>query len=135
MPYEMMAIHDALLRYVAVHNAIFKFSWRKMLPVPGLFKPIAYGQHESELSSIAAILAENEHRLRERMEVPSIFFDYTSALLQAVEALQNICVKLYGESQGAVGSYRYGRYRGDVAKYHSLSKRYQTLGAQINQYH
>lgn len=134
MPSEMMAVHEALRRYVAVHDAIFKFSWRKLLPVPGIFEAIPYGQHESELGSVVAVLTESELLLREREETPSLFSDYTFALLEAVETLRLICEKLDEESQGAVGSYRYSRYREDVAKYNEVAKRYQKIGAEINQY-
>lgn len=51
-------VNDILSRYVVIHDAIFKSSIRKILPIPGLFKAIDYGSHYHELDDLHSDLAD-----------------------------------------------------------------------------
>lgn len=119
VPPQLLTVHELLSRYVAVHNAIFKFSWRKLLPIPSVFKPIPYDRYSAELAAVTSALEEAANSLRLDHTTPSIYTRYAEALLETVRILNCICQNLDRESQGNIGSYKYHAYRGDLARYHS----------------
>jgi hypothetical protein len=56
LPDELIRINAVLHEYIAIHDAIFKFAWRKAIPIPGLFKPTDFGAHVKDLSRLASKL-------------------------------------------------------------------------------
>ena len=58
LPEELTRTNAILDEYVAIHDAIFKFSWRKALPIPGLFKATDFGAHVRDLDRLASKLAD-----------------------------------------------------------------------------
>ncbi|MGB3194013.1 MAG: hypothetical protein WBC39_01830 [Phycisphaerae bacterium] len=134
VPDEMLEAHAILSQYVAVHDEIFKFSWRKVLPIPGIFKPIDYGRHHSQLTSLSTRLERVLESLRRIPDAPAIFPVYVAALLDTVAYLRDMCQKLYEKSQGDMASYSKEAYRRDVDTYHELVNAYRSLGAQVNRY-
>ena len=49
LPEELIRANAILREYVAIHDAIFKFSWRKAIPIPGLFKATDFVAHFRDL--------------------------------------------------------------------------------------
>ena len=45
-------VNEILSRYIVIHDHIMKFSVRKILPVPGLFKSIPYCTYEGDLATL-----------------------------------------------------------------------------------
>ena len=41
-------VNDILSRYILIHDQIIKFSIRKLIPIPGLFKAIPFCTHEND---------------------------------------------------------------------------------------
>lgn len=134
LPSEMYQVHAMLERYVAIHDQIFKFSFRKTLPIPGLFKPIDYGQHFSKLDFLVSELEQLAISTRNRAEVPSVFQQYVNALLKAMQFLRDMCRRLYDKSQGNLQSYTMDQYKSDVASYEGLVEKYRLLGSTLNEY-
>jgi hypothetical protein len=59
LPDELIRTNAILGEYVTIHDAIFKFSWRKALSsIPRLFKATDFGVHVRELDRLASNLAE-----------------------------------------------------------------------------
>ena len=59
LPDELIRTNAILGEYVTIHDAIFKFSWRKALSsIPGLFKATDFGAHVRELDRLASNLEE-----------------------------------------------------------------------------
>lgn len=134
VPDEMLEVHAILSQYVAVHDEIFKFSWRKLLPIPGIFKPIDYGRHHSQLASMSTRLERVLESLRRISDAPAIFPVYVAALLDTVAHLRDMCQNLYEKSQGDTINYSREAYQRDVDKYHELVNAYRSLGVQVNRY-
>ena len=130
VPPAALEIHAILERYVAIHETIFKFSWRKMLPIPGLFVPIDYGQHEKEL---AGLLRSLLHILEpsEGTRLSINLLEYGVALSNAIGSLLSICHNLYQKSQGS-DRYDHVAYRAELAIYHAWVERYRALGTRLN---
>lgn len=132
-------INDTLNAYVTVHDAIFAFSLRKLLPIPGLFEPIDYCTHEQTLRSLSVRLDHitdlDLRDARPTSETERAFLaalvSYALALQDTINKLANISANLYRTSRGEFG-YHYPSYRADVREYDTSVKKYSTLGGQLN---
>ena len=133
LPNELIRVNAILHEYVAIHDAIFKFSWRKALPIPGLFKPTDFGAHVKILSRLASKLTALSSALKEDPESLAGSHEYAGALLEAVQALREICGRFYEKSQGNPGKYPMAEYNADLKSYEILVNRCQELGVALNQ--
>ena len=59
---------------------------------------------------------------------------YTAALLEAVQALQEICGQFYEKSQGDVGKYPMAEHKANLKTYEGLMNKCQELGGALNQH-
>jgi hypothetical protein len=134
LPSEMYQVHTILERYVVIHDMIFKFSLRKAIPIPGLFKSIDYGQHRRELDSLVSALEQLANSTSNRAGVPIVFHQYVAALLKTMQFLRNMCRRLYDKSQGDLRSYTMDQYKSDVTAYERLVEEYGELGSTLNEY-
>ena len=58
---------------------------------------------------------------------------YTAAVLDAIQALQEICRRFYEKSQGDLRKYPMSEYNADLKSYEDLVKTCQELGIALNQ--
>ena len=133
LPDEIYQSHEILKRYIIIHDKIFKFSWRKAIPIPGLFKPINYGQHAVDLDFLASALEEIITKVDTKADVPDVFVQYIAALLNTIRFLCHMCNRLYNKSQGDLRSYTLDQYNSDMAIYERLVDNYRSLGTVLNQ--
>lgn len=133
LPNELIRVNKILHEYTAIHDAIFKFSWRKALPIPGLFKPTDFGSHLKHLSRLAAKLSAISSALKANSESLEGSHEYATALLETVQALRDICGRFYEKSQGNPGSYPMAEYNTDLKSYEVLVNKCQELGVALNQ--
>ena len=130
-PEELIRANAIHGKCVAIHDAIFKFSWRKTLPIPGLFKAIDYGAHSKDLGRLASKLAAISSALK--AESGSLeAYQYTAALLEAVQALRQICRRYHEKSQGNVRTYPMAEYNANLKTYEGLMNKCQVLGVALN---
>jgi len=134
IPNEIYQVQAILDRYIVVHDKIFGFSLRKVIPIPGIFRPIDFGQHFRELDSLASALEEVSICTRHRAELPEVFHQYVIALLRTIQFLRYICNRLYDKSEGDLQSYKMNQYKSDVAIYEGLVDKYCLLGSKFNEY-
>jgi hypothetical protein len=59
---------------------------------------------------------------------------YTAALLEAVQALREICRQLHEKSQGDLSKYPMAEYNANLKTYEGLMNKCQELGAALNQH-
>ena len=130
----MTQAHEILEEYVTIHDLIFKFSWRKAIPIPGLFNAIDYSRHFKELSRLGAELEALSSALTAKPEVPKPFIGYTEALLQTIQLLRQMCGQLHEKSQGEFETYSMSEYNSDVKRYEGFVSKYHALGAALNGY-
>ncbi|OGP08206.1 MAG: hypothetical protein A3G39_06615 [Deltaproteobacteria bacterium RIFCSPLOWO2_12_FULL_43_16] len=84
LPDEIYEVHGILERYIVIHDAIFKFSWRKAIPIPCLFKPINYGQHVANIDSFISTLDKLSVSLGTKAGVPDVFNQHILSLLDTM---------------------------------------------------
>jgi hypothetical protein len=130
--------NELLQQYVKIHDDIFAFSVRKMIPLPGIFKAIDYQSHfeglyfikeelEGIISSIA-ISPQSNNEFARALEA------YSKSLLETILILREMCGNLYEKSQGDLTSYRKSQYNVDLRNYQASVERYTALGQRLNAY-
>ncbi|MDZ4731987.1 MAG: hypothetical protein SGJ16_00170 [Nitrospirota bacterium] len=134
LPEELIHTNTILREYVAIHDAIFKFSWRKALPIPGLFKATDFGVHFRDLDRLAAKLAATSSALKTESGSLEGSLQYTAALLETIQALREICRRFYEKSQGDLSKYPMAEYNANLKAYESLMNKCQELGVALNRH-
>ena len=133
LPEELTRTNAILGEYAAIHDAIFKFSWRKTLPIPGLFKATDFGAHFKDLDRLASKLAGISSAVKAESG-SSENYQYMTALLEAIQALREICRRFYEKSQGDLSKYPKAEYNTNLKTYEGLMNKCQQLGAALNQH-
>jgi hypothetical protein len=134
LPEELTRTNAILGEYVAIHDAIFKFSWRKALSsIPRLFKATDFGAHVKDLDRLASNLTETSAALKAEPGPVEGSHQYTAALLEAIQALREICRRFDEQSQGGLSTYPMSEYNADLKSYEDLVKTCQELGIALNQ--
>ena len=134
LPDELIRTNAILGEYVTIHDAIFKFSWRKALSsIPGLFKATDFGAHVRELDRLASSLEEISTALKAAPEALEGSHQYTAAVFEAIQALRDICKRFDEKSQGDLSKYPMSEYDTDLKSYEGLVKTSQELGIALNQ--
>ena len=132
LPDELIRVNAILHEYVAIHDAIFKFSWRKTIPIPGLFKPTDFGAHFKVLSRLSSKLITLSSALKADPGALEGTHQYAAALLEAIQALREICKRFYEKSQGHLSQYPMSEYNADLTVYEGLLNKCQEFGIALN---
>jgi hypothetical protein len=135
LPEELIRVNAILREYTLIHDAIFKFSWRKTLPIPGIFRATDFGTHSKNLDRLASKLAAISAKLHlQSAPLEQGSLQYATALLKAVQALREICKRLHEKSQGHISGYPMAEYNADLKNYEGLMNTCQELGIALNQH-
>lgn len=139
---SVVEVNGILDEYIKLHNDIFKFSIRKMVPIPGIFKKIDYEDNYKTLNILLTELntayygIENTKILvRENpkeLDFINVFIGYIQALSDSLSNLKEICEK-FQEKINYGRNYGMGEYDSDVLKYQESTKKYKILGEQLNE--
>jgi hypothetical protein len=133
LPEKLIRVNSILGEYAAIHDAIFKFSWRRTVPIPGIFKATDFGAHYKDLNRLGSKLAGTLSALQEESGLLEGSHQYATALLEAIQALRDMCKRLHEKSQGDIGRYPMAEYNADLKTYEGLMNRCQELGVALNQ--
>jgi hypothetical protein len=126
---NLILVNEILQKYVAIHDQIFKPSLRKSIHIPGFFKSIDFGTHFKDLDALSNELKEVTVSV-DQEDQHSVFQEYVTALLSAIEKLRILCKNLLAKSKG--DSYSMEEYKSDVASYQHLVAEYRTIGSKLN---
>jgi hypothetical protein len=126
IPKDLLEVNDIVKRYSNIHNQFFKSSFLKF--IPGFAKPIDYGSHAKNLSSLSERLIRIENSLKQDDTFDSAFGNYVHGLLVTVLFLQDMGKKLHEKSQGTTG-YTDQAFKDDTDKYNKLAAEYRSLAA------
>jgi len=123
-------LQGVLAEYIVVHDAVFKFSIRK------LFRPIDFPALRDQLLQLyreAALLAAQAAKVSSPGTESFVaeFQNYAEALMEAIAKLQYICERLASKAEGAQ-EYESQTYDKDIDDYDSLVQRYRSFGARLN---
>ena len=135
-------VNDILSRYILIHDQIIKFSIRKLIPIPGLFKAIPFCTHENDLDALLGELAAARDSISDHLiglrgvataegEFTEYLTNYSAALNNTIYQLHGISSELCLKSRGE-GDYPYRRYRADLDSYKESVERYRQIGDRLN---
>ncbi len=133
LPDELIRTNAILGEYATIHDAIFKFSWRRTLPIPGIFKATDFGAHFKDLNRLASKLAPLSLALKTQSGSLEGSHQYAEALLEAIQALREICKRFHEKNQGDLSKYPMAEYHANLNIYEGLMNTCQELGAALNQ--
>jgi hypothetical protein len=124
-----------LQSYIAIHNDIFRFSLRRILPVPVLFQSIDYEDYFRRLfyldETLGGIFRQFPDHSDEAPELLVIIKRYCEALRAAMSSLRKICGSLM-EKAAHQKTYNWTVYQSDLRRYNAAVSRYREIGARLN---
>lgn len=126
-----IAVNKVLDGYIIVHNEIFSFSLRKIIPIPGIFKAINYKSCYNKLCFLQDKLNNLISDISEHTEYFVLLNEYSKALLNTILWLQNICEKFANKIKGKE-DYPKSEYDKDVETYNHSVNTYRILGLRLN---
>lgn len=129
--------NNILDRYVSIHDACFKFSLRKVIPLPGIFKPIDYRRHREALNSLHSELEQVRRDATGLAQTSRHVFllvldEYTQALDSAIITLAAMCQGMHGRSEGD-NRYTAAQYQADWKACGDAVDRYTQVGGRLNE--
>lgn len=140
---ESLAIQvdEILTRYIAIHDDIFKFSFRKVIPSQGIFKVIDFCSHKNKLTILQTELAETQRCIVQAKTSPGLtspespflteLNDFSIALIDTVNRLRSISEALCRKSKEEY-DYSMRQYNDDIAAYDVSVERYMAIGNRLN---
>ena len=127
-------VNSILSDYIAINDLVLGHSFRKIAPIPGIFKPIDFCGHEASLTQLLRQLEatrEEIPNLKESRPPHGPFLDamnkYVIGLGDAVRRLGAISGKLCEKSRGT-RVYSWDEYRKEMKEYNAAVRSYQALG-------
>lgn len=137
VPFRLRQLHDLLSAFMDIHNDVFARSVRRLIPIPGIFKPIDFAGHAedlaiigTEIDTILRVFQSLEEEPRDVRQAIASVQAYSQALRDAVVRLQAICERLKAKAEGH--DYAMDEYKADVAAYHRSTNTYDSLGDDMN---
>jgi hypothetical protein len=123
-------------RYINVHDDIFKFSLRKIIPIPGVFKRIDFQRHFESLRFAERDLENVIKQLPASSSSASSFLSdlkqYCARLAITIALFRDICGNLFEKADGTI-EYSKEQYQQDLQAYHASIPDYQQTGARLNE--
>jgi hypothetical protein len=136
----LLFVNDLQARYVSLQDHVFRFSIRRVLPIPFVFEKVDFPKIEKELVSITEfILLTSEHyQTVERDVLPmdwdaldELFPRFCEAVSGSSAKLAHICRRLGARVEDA-NRYRRTEYDRDISIYNEGVDRYRSMGLELN---
>lgn len=124
---EVYQVHVVLQQYLAIHNDIFKFSLRRVIPIPGIFQVIDYGLHCRDLDLLISSLGQISICPCSGAKFEIVFQQYVAALLQVMQSLRYLCGRLHDKGEVKSSGYRYNEYNSDLKVYEDFVAKFSAL--------
>ena len=131
-------VNGMVKAYMAVQDDLFRPSLRKILRIPGIYKPVDYGNNgkilEGLLDELGGVKSAIRHDVPDSSPEETRFLGalrgYVSLMTAAVEKLRLICGRLDERSRGAA----YGKegYRSDMTELRVIQKKHLDAGLKLN---
>lgn len=133
-------VNELLGRYIEINDAIFKFSWRKIIPLPFIFKPIDFGHLHSEAKQILSQLETCNQQINSLLEdltqkesrFAHFLSKYCMTLIETVSLLKGIIHQLCLKSEGSE-KYSLTEHNKQCNLYKNAVDKYRTMGSQLNE--
>ena len=135
-----LKINNLLSEYIIIHDEVFKFSWRKIIPLPFIFKAINFHDlHEKadkvlnnleqcndDLSRILSEVSDKESRFAHFLS------EYCLVLTNTVSLLKEMLYQLYLKSENS-GDYILSKHNSLSKEYDEAVRKYYNMGNRLNE--
>lgn len=135
-----LKINNLLSEYVIIHDEVFKFSWRKIIPLPFIFKAINFHDLHEKAAKILTNLEQcNDDVSRMLSEAPDqesrfahFLSEYCLTLTNTVSLLKEMLCQLYLKSENS-GDYNLSKHNSLSKEYDEAIKKYYSMGNRLNE--
>lgn len=132
-------VNELVKVYMAVQDDLFKPSVRKILRIPGIYKPVDYGGNLRILEGILEELRDTKSAIRRDAPDASAgeakflgcLRGYVTLMIAAAEKLSHICRRLGDRSSG--GDYGRDEYAKDMSELRAVQKEHLEAGARLHE--
>lgn len=133
-------VNGLLGKYITIHDAVFKFSWRKIIPLPFIFKAIDFNNLHNQAKQILSELETCNQRIDTLIENTTqkerrfarFLSEYCMALIETVSLLKEILYQLYLKGENS-NKYSLSEYNKQCALYKDAVSNYTSMGSQLNE--
>ncbi len=124
---------------MAIQNELFRPTWRKIIRIPGVYRPVPYDQKRNELRALAEQLLEIRTRIKgmkpEGDNEDGRFLislrAYCSSLSESILALSDVCGRLAAKSIGE--DYPRSSYEKEIEAFRALETKSMEIGKTLNE--
>ena len=130
-----LEVYEILKRYITVHDEIFSFSIRRLIPLPFIFKEIdfqtVYRDCRFRERELYEVIEQLPNKSFEASNLLMVLREYSSALLKTISKLKVISEKLWKKADKEI-KYEKPEYKSDLEDYFSCVQKYQEIGRRLN---
>ncbi len=128
------AINSLVREYGQLENYVLEPNWRRIVPIPGIFERINFGEVSAQIQKMRDELkAYRElHKMAESIGLAEtmrnyidVFLNYTTALDKALKCFEELTFDLYGKANGF--RFKWGEYNSKRGEYTSLVNAYDGM--------
>ena len=103
------AVNGLVREYGQLENYILEPNWRRIVPIPGIFEKINFGEVSAQIKKMRDELKTYRelHKMAESVELAesirkylNVFLNYTTALDEALKCFEELTFDLYGKARG-----------------------------------
>jgi len=131
-------VNDLIREYVSIEDELFKPSFRKVLPIPGIFRPVPYSVHRERLEEMLSELESAKKDIRslkpdsdsQEGEFLITLRAYINAFKVGLSELFRICGRLQNRSEGK--GYSREEYKQDAIELRKMEMEYFAIGKKLN---
>jgi phage-related minor tail protein len=135
-----LKINNLLNEYIVIHDEVFKFSWRKIIPLPFIFKAINFHNLQQKAEEILNELEQCNNDLNKILSKVSdkesrcahFLSEYCLALTNTVSLLNNMLHQLYLKSENS-GDYNLSKHNSLSKEYDEAVQKYYGMGNRLNE--
>jgi len=133
-----ISINNILTRYIQIHDAIFKFSLKKILPLPFVFKKIDFENLFLDTKDLLGELTEIKLKLSEsnlldikNQKFYNTIIPYVENFRQILQLLSYIALSL-SKKINDPKSYQFSEYQKSITEYNKLRVLHNKMGQFLN---
>ena len=128
------AVNSLVREYGQLEDYILEPNWRRIVPIPGIFEKINFGEVSAKIQKMRDELKTYRelHKMAESIGLSElmrkyidVFLNYTTALDKALECFEKLTFDLYGKARGF--RFKWGEYSLKREEYASLVKAYDEM--------
>jgi hypothetical protein len=131
-------VFDVLKTHMSIQDELFRPTMRKIIRIPGFYRPVPYDERRDALRKLSEELLEIRTRIRgmkpegdtENGRFLISLRAYCSSLSEAILALSDICGRLADKSHG--GDYPRASYEKEVDAFRALEAKSMEIGKTLN---